>query len=346
MVRPREVTREDEALLRDVTEHVKRVDVGRVPALMAIIEPLRTLMRAHHSLCYGVGLSPDAANGVRCEFAYSQLPDTLRADIDVSFAESPVESWAKYNLRSPEPDQRNRPRAFASHELPSTGAYKLLRTLRLDTAQARVLLCDGPSLLAWIGAFRDDDYTDRELWILKQLVVPLRDRLTVERRLELERTSARTLELALEHIAAAVFVLGATGKVLHANTAARWLIAHEGNSLSARLVRAVRGEDPGFEVHATGPTHRPQYLAVHKPPPGQACARTSAASARWRLTRRQHDVFSCIVRGHSNARISAELGISERTVEVHITAILDRAQCGSRAELIAAVLNGVAGQHS
>lgn len=45
-----------------------------------------------------------------------------------------------------------------------------------------------------------------------------------------------------------------------------------------------------------------------------------------------------LAKGHSNACISAELGISERTVEVHITAIFDRAQCASRAQLVAAVL--------
>lgn len=58
---------------------------------------------------------------------------------------------------------------------------------------------------------------------------------------------------------------------------------------------------------------------------------------RWRLTPRQVEVLELLARGESNSGIAAELSISERTVEVHLTAIFVRAQCKSRTELIATV---------
>jgi len=60
-------------------------------------------------------------------------------------------------------------------------------------------------------------------------------------------------------------------------------------------------------------------------------------NARWQLTPRQVEVLELLARGKSNSEIAAELEISERTVEVHLTAIFVRAQCKSRTELIANV---------
>ena len=58
---------------------------------------------------------------------------------------------------------------------------------------------------------------------------------------------------------------------------------------------------------------------------------------RWKLTPRQREVLELVARGTSNSEIARELEISERTVEVHLTAIFTRARCNSRAELIAVV---------
>jgi DNA-binding NarL/FixJ family response regulator len=62
------------------------------------------------------------------------------------------------------------------------------------------------------------------------------------------------------------------------------------------------------------------------------------AAARFRLTRRQAQVLSCVAEGATNARIAASLGISERTAESHVAAILSRSGAASRAELIASLL--------
>ena len=55
-----------------------------------------------------------------------------------------------------------------------------------------------------------------------------------------------------------------------------------------------------------------------------------------RLSRRESDVFSGVVRGLLNKQIAAELGLAENTVKVHVTAILKKLACYSRTQ--AAVL--------
>ena len=60
-------------------------------------------------------------------------------------------------------------------------------------------------------------------------------------------------------------------------------------------------------------------------------------NARWQLTPRQLQVLELVSRGKSNSEVAEELEISERTVEVHVTAIFVRSKCHSRTELIATV---------
>ncbi len=58
------------------------------------------------------------------------------------------------------------------------------------------------------------------------------------------------------------------------------------------------------------------------------------ASATWDLTRRQADVLLWLVRGLSNKEIAAELRCGERTVEVHVTALLRKARARSRTHVV------------
>jgi DNA-binding NarL/FixJ family response regulator len=56
------------------------------------------------------------------------------------------------------------------------------------------------------------------------------------------------------------------------------------------------------------------------------------------LTRAQARVLALLATGTSNRAIAAQLGISERTVEVHVTALLNELDADNRAGLIAFVL--------
>lgn len=51
-----------------------------------------------------------------------------------------------------------------------------------------------------------------------------------------------------------------------------------------------------------------------------------------RMTRRQYEVLSRVVLGHTNKEIAAELGLSQRTVKVHLTAVFGLLGARNRVE--------------
>jgi DNA-binding NarL/FixJ family response regulator len=71
---------------------------------------------------------------------------------------------------------------------------------------------------------------------------------------------------------------------------------------------------------------------------GRIAACVREASRRWRLTPQQSRVLERIIRGQSNAAIAADLDVSERAVELHITALFDKINVDGRAAMVAAVL--------
>jgi DNA-binding NarL/FixJ family response regulator len=64
-------------------------------------------------------------------------------------------------------------------------------------------------------------------------------------------------------------------------------------------------------------------------------ARLVEARRQWRLTRRQTEVLARIVGGECNKEIAGRLRCSARTVETHVSAVLQRAMVPSRARLAA-----------
>jgi DNA-binding NarL/FixJ family response regulator len=63
------------------------------------------------------------------------------------------------------------------------------------------------------------------------------------------------------------------------------------------------------------------------------------AARAWSLTPRQTAVLELIAGGDSNRTIASKLLCAERTVEMHVTALLARAEVESRSALISAFFN-------
>jgi len=155
------------------------------------------------------------------------------------------------------------------------------------------------------------------------------------------RAAASTINVALEEIEGAAAIIDATGRILHANGAARSL-ADESGGVFASLVEAAesgstrRGRWTVNRIH--GRTEEPDYLVIARVSSRRPPVDVRVLGDRWGLTKRQREVLVMVVEGHPNDAIADALAISPRTVEVHVTAILGQAAVENRATLVATVL--------
>jgi DNA-binding CsgD family transcriptional regulator len=201
----------------------------------------------------------------------------------------------------------------------------------------RTLLCDGPSVLAWFGAFRDRPFDERERMLLCRLVRPLRDRLALQGRLEELPWVAATMKALLSSTGAATMVFRRPMRLLYCNAPARALLATDRVALQAGLRDELAGRGDGTWIVQVlpgieGPEH---FLAMRRAPPCDPAPRTAAAVARMGLTAAQARVLERVARGQSNRVIASGLSCSESAVEQHVSALLRRYEVESRAELVA-----------
>lgn len=73
--------------------------------------------------------------------------------------------------------------------------------------------------------------------------------------------------------------------------------------------------------------------------PGRRAPRAQSPDG-WRLTPREHQVLGMLLKGLPNKSIAAELGCATRTVELHVSRVLDKAGVSSRHELLARFVEG------
>lgn len=257
--------------------------------------------------------------------------------------------YAWYDAVRPEPDQRNRvldpfdiipPGEFEASEI----YQQVLLPMRLHQhRQPRVLLCDGASLLAWFGAFHAGPIDHRQLELLAAVAPAMRSRLAIERRLQTSPRDMAALEAALEQLGVPALVIGASGHIFDANTAAYALLATRGAEVHGALLDALAGRAStlGFALVSLAERGSPgSWLATLRTNSAEAqiAACLAKVTQRWQLTRRQCQVLGQIVDGQANTTIAATAGTTERAVELHVTALFDRAGVDSRSALVARVL--------
>ena len=76
-------------------------------------------------------------------------------------------------------------------------------------------------------------------------------------------------------------------------------------------------------------------MAVRELPDADLSQRVERMAHRWGLTARQREVLAGLARGHSNRALSQSLGCAEKTVEVHVSAVLEKSGVSSRTALLA-----------
>lgn len=337
----------DRARVREISDELDTVRLDGTCGIAAVLPAMRQLLAAESLLV----LSPvERAMGWDIErFDHDNFP--ANADFKrrfIRFFDTAPSRFAWYDATRPEPEQRNRV-IEAIGKIPP-GEYEasriyaeVMRPAGLHRhRQPRVLVCDGASMLAWFGAFHPEPFDVRQNRLLAAWVRPMQRRLRIERQLQGAGRARAILEHALDQLGAPAFVIDERGRVLEASGSGRALFDMRQTEISGALRDALAGRPNalGFELTAVADVSTPAcWLAIARA--GSADARLASAiaraTARWSLTARQREVLELLVRGTANATIAAELAIAERTVELHVTALFDRAGVDSRAALVAAV---------
>jgi DNA-binding CsgD family transcriptional regulator len=323
--------------LRDMLGTWTGATTSALPALLAELAPLLGAPQ-----CFGYGLTFDGRH-TATEFIHA----TGAAD-DGSFfsrwlSSSAAPRYGLFDPRRPESSQRNV--ALRLRDMDTTRAT-IVKTPSFANAfsfygiehsdQLRALICDGPALLGWVGGFRSEAFTLRDRRVFQALIPALRRRLTLERHARDAALDGSAMAATLEAIPAAAFILTGDGALRHANEVGRAIYDRERAALRAALRDEMHASPRRFDLtKITGPGLPEQYLAVMRAPLEDPAARLARAADLWSLTQRQSEVLALLVHGRANKTIAATLGCAEGTIELHVTSLLHKAQCVSRAELVA-----------
>jgi DNA-binding CsgD family transcriptional regulator len=299
----------------------------------APLPAIATLLRLESAIAYNVELVDGRS---RIDTALTFRQDHMVDVFDGFLARAPRQ-FGSYDPAHPEPRQRNR--ALRLRELGADADSVVVRELypQLGLAgksQLRVLVCEGPTLLGWVGGWRDEEFSDVETRALEALVPPLRRRLRLMAWTGRDGLHFESLRVALDAIGAPAFLTRIDGLPVHANASGRCALDSDSCRVIDRLKAAAHGGEPSLQVSPLRAPGLPTHLLIVLPA-GEADAGVHVASVakKWSLTPRQAEVLALVVRGEANKTIAATLGCSVRTIEVHLTALFEKSQCDSRAEL-------------
>jgi DNA-binding CsgD family transcriptional regulator len=306
-------------------------------------EALEALRRAAYGdacLAYGLGRAPRSP--WHFEFLHAALAPEPEAGAALAaferFVTTSTKPWPAYHPGRPPPEQRNV--VLTEREL-SQIAGRPNRLLRLYRAagiaaanpdQVRVLVCDGPRLLGWVGVIRWQPLDRRLKAHFARLVPALRARLELDELLRAREGARAALDTLLDAIDVPCLLLDRRGRIEHLNDPARRL-ATTSPGLLAAARRSPAQQNPLFQSRPVLVRGVPASTLVTLCP--SPLERRGAVARDWRLTPRQEAVLELVVEGLSNKQVASRLGISEGTVELHMTAVFQRTRTSSRGELIA-----------
>lgn len=150
---------------------------------------------------------------------------------------------------------------------------------------------------------------------------------------DLARIASAALGAALEAIPSPAFVIRLPSTVLQANARGRTLWSSDRERVLG-FVRSTTTTPRGpvrFPIESA-PDHLVMVLHDLE---GDARSRLASVTRRWGLTPRQSAVLALVAQGESNRTVAGRLGCSEKTVELHVSALLAKTRCASRSQLVA-----------
>lgn len=69
--------------------------------------------------------------------------------------------------------------------------------------------------------------------------------------------------------------------------------------------------------------------------------RVARMAEAWKLTKREAEVLELIVQAYTNKDIANRFKLAIGTVEIHVSRVIHKSKCASRAEVIVAAYTGV-----
>lgn len=350
---------------RRLTEPLRVLVDGAPPILEGWLLELKDALSLERVAAYGVRLEPGGF-AMDQTFAHGFLVEHGALISEMNALMGGTRRWGYFNPARPEPTQRNRPLAVgpgraaweevlnrpsllrsrfgmdaqAQEALAASMEQTLATFRRLGIAelhQLRTLVCEGESLLFWVGGYRDRAFSAEELRLLASVTPALNRRLSVERALGSTHVTSLALAAALEEIARPAYLLNASGAVVLANALGRAQLESAREATRAQLAEVVRPgfADERFRVTPVGGPGLPPHVLVVEQKGQDASGLAQVAAQRWGLTRREREVLEQISLGRANKSISSALGCSDKTVELHVTRLLRKTEVESRAALIA-----------
>lgn len=259
-----------------------------------------------------------------------------------------------YNPLAPPPSQRNRvvdAMSWVDRKRPgewerSRLCVEVMSPLGFARAhQPRVLMCDGPTLVGWFGGICHEAPTRRQLRLLGLLAEPMRRRLSAEHRLRAPGYVTAVLDVALEHLGAPALIVSSRGDVYHANAGGQEAFVRERAQLLASFQDVLRHRVPSvpmevIPIRESAGTHC-WLVILEAGTVSRIRTAVHLCRTRWELTSRQTTVLEHLMQGLPNSAIASLLGCVERSVEHHVSALLDKAGVDNRAALVARALMSI-----
>jgi DNA-binding CsgD family transcriptional regulator len=344
------LTKTDHVRLDELAAELNILKLGEPSAIRSVLAEFRVLAELESMLCF-CPVERTTGWGIERFECTNFDNDTRFRQLAVTFLERAPRRFGWFDPIRPEPSQRNVvleldelvPREQLEQ---SPGYVEVLTPLRLQhTHQMRALICDGGSLLGWFGAFHSERASERQQELMIAMIPAMRRRLSIERQLDAAAMTAAALETTLEHLGVPAFIVSATGRVFESNQVGQALLEARRTEVTSALRDALAQRPSSIQFEVTRFRQHgaeDHWLAILKvrAVDARVVRAISVAVTRFQLTVRQREVLELLIRGESNATIASALAITERAVEQHVSAMLDRTAVDNRSSLISMVLLG------
>ena len=311
------------------------------PVLSDVLAPLSEALRLEYAATHR--LAPTIEGGgwdaVHLATHPRSFEHTVRTKY-LPFVKRSMVGTGTYSPLRPQRDQRNRVVMLGQIKITNSIAEQLLGDVFPSLGvggmdQIRVLLCDGPRLQAWIGGFRPDAFGERERRVLRGLVPTLVERLRLEEALDTTDMMRHGLEVALGLVGAPAFLVDHRARVVVASDPGARLLESDARGTRERLLAALARRSQDTVLPVTRPGASSWHLVVLRAPGAAMDERLARATRMWNLTPRQGEVLALVAHGDANKTIADKLDCAPGTVELHVSAILAKANAESRAALVA-----------